>query len=72
MRAGETEMLEAPPQPGHVDAFEASHISEFAAVLWLPDPEQRHGFREYYVRKVAPKPGGRPFGFGRPVDKGGR
>jgi hypothetical protein len=36
------------------------------AVLWLPDPEQRHGWREYYVAKhAAPKPG-RPLGFRKP------
>jgi len=26
------------------------------AVLWVPDPEQRHGWREYYVKKAMPKP----------------
>lgn len=33
------------------------------AVLWLIDPEQRHGFREYYVKKQAPKPNGKLIGF---------
>ncbi len=33
------------------------------AVLWIPDIEQRHGFREYYVKKQAAKPGSTPIGF---------
>lgn len=35
--------------------------------LWVPDPEQRHGWREYYVR-ASPKPGSerRPMGFRKP------
>jgi hypothetical protein len=38
-----------------------------AGRLFVPDPEQRHGWREFYV-KPAPveKPGTRPLGFGRP------
>jgi hypothetical protein len=37
-----------------------SDASQWAAVLWVPDPEQRRGWREYYVRKkAAEKPGGR-------------
>lgn len=32
-------------------------------VLWIPDPEQRHGWREYYVKKSAPKPSGKPMGY---------
>lgn len=35
--------------------------------LYVPDPEQRHGWREFYVhREPAPKPGARPIGFGKP------
>lgn len=34
-----------------------------AAVLWLPDPEQRHGWREYYVKREGPKPGSRRMGY---------
>lgn len=33
-------------------------------VLWVPDPEQRHGWREYYVKRTAtPKPGARKMGY---------
>jgi hypothetical protein len=32
------------------------------AVLWIPDPEQRHGWREFYVRSPPAKPGGK-YGF---------
>lgn len=27
-----------------------------AATLWVPDPEQRHGWREYYVYREPPPP----------------
>lgn len=34
--------------------------------LYVPDPEQRHGWREYYIRPAPQeKPGRRPIGFGR-------
>jgi hypothetical protein len=33
------------------------------AVLWVPDIEQRHGWREYYVKKSTPKPGARKMGY---------
>jgi hypothetical protein len=32
-------------------------------VLWGPDIEQRHGWREYYVKKTTPKPGARKMGY---------
>lgn len=35
-----------------------------AAVLWVPDPEQRHGWREFYVYPDAwQKPSGKRLGF---------
>lgn len=33
------------------------------AVLWLPDPEQRHGWREFYIRDQEQKPGSKRYGF---------
>lgn len=33
-----------------------------AAVLWLPDPEQRYGWREFYVKRPE-KPNGKAVGF---------
>lgn len=33
------------------------------AVLWIPDIEQRHKWREYYVKRVSPKPGSKPMGY---------
>lgn len=34
--------------------------SRVRAILWLPDPEMRRGWREFYVRQsAAPKPGGK-------------
>ena len=56
---------------GHVDLREdaPSSYDGVAAVLWVPDPEQRHGWREFYVRKPGgpggpEKPGGGKWGFG--------
>ena len=40
---------------------------EIAGKLYLPDPEQRHGWRESYISKAPQeKPGARPLGFGKP------
>lgn len=33
------------------------------AVLWVPDPEQRHGWREVYVKPKARQPKPRAAGF---------
>lgn len=39
---------------------EPSEFSDVRAVLWLIDPESRHGWREFYVRAPKPpKPGGK-------------
>jgi hypothetical protein len=35
------------------------------ATLWIPDPEQRRGWRERYVYPDKPKPNGKPIGFRR-------
>lgn len=35
-----------------------------AAVLWVPDPEQRHGWREFYVKRTVTQRR-RRMGFGR-------
>jgi hypothetical protein len=47
-----------------------SVMTDTAGVLWVPDPEQRHWFREVYVRKPGAddKPG-RPAGFGKPGER---
>lgn len=40
---------------------------DVAGRLLVPDPEQRHGWREFYVPKPpTAKPGARPLGFARP------
>jgi hypothetical protein len=51
---------------GKVETVEASSLGQYAAVLWVPDPEQRRGWREYYVKHGEPsKPGARErMGFG--------
>lgn len=46
-----------------VSALPPAQPDHPAAVLWVPDPEQRHGWREFYVAKApTPKPG-RAVGF---------
>lgn len=50
---------------GSAEAIEAE-TERPVCVLWVPDIEQRHGWREYYVKKQAtPKPGARPMGYKR-------
>jgi hypothetical protein len=40
---------------------------DVAGKLYVPDPEQRHGWREFYIHKaVSEKPGARSIGFGKP------
>ena len=52
---------------GSAGSFASEHDDDLpAGSLWVPDPEQRHGWREFYIRRDAtPKPG-RPMGFGKP------
>lgn len=66
MRRSEAEWF--PDQPViTVGSAEAGHVDSdhAAAVLWVPDPEQRRGWREVYVSKPGAKPD-RPFGFRKP------
>lgn len=56
-----------PPVPelstGHAESSVEPANGSFddvRAILWLPDPETRRGWREFYVRDPVPKkPGGR-------------
>lgn len=36
---------------------------QYAAVLWLPDPEARRGWRDYFVKRPESRPGSRKVGF---------
>jgi hypothetical protein len=58
---------------GHGEVTEAgsgsTSTSRPAAVLWIPDPEQRRGWREYYVYRD--EPARRPMGFRGPEGKPG-
>ena len=38
--------------------------TEATPVLWLPDPEQRHGWREWYCRKPDPERASIGFSYG--------
>lgn len=51
------------PAPGFAEGT-AAQDDHPAAVLWIPDIDARHGWREYYVRRTA-KPGARAMGFQR-------
>lgn len=61
------EPLWTPEDTIDIDVGTVEQVTEEAdrpvCVLWLIDPEQRHGFREYYVKKQAPKPGARKMGY---------
>ncbi len=51
-------------QQGNAEMASGAAADEHpVAVLWLIDPEARRGFREYYVKKQAPKPGGKLMGY---------
>jgi hypothetical protein len=60
---------------GHGEVTEAgsgsgsTSASRPAAVLWIPDPEQRRGWREYYVYRD--EPARCPMGFRGPEGKPG-
>lgn len=49
---------------GQANSHPPSASTHPIAVLWVPDPEQRHGFREFYIYPD-PKPS-RPVGFRKP------
>lgn len=44
------------------DLADTSPIPETATILWVPDPEQRNGWREYYVKRE--KPNAKPAAMG--------
>lgn len=49
----------APTGTGTADAVPSDDKRNPRAVLWVPDIEQWHGWREYYVYSVDEKPGRR-------------
>lgn len=62
-------------QHGRAEVFGASDGDEpeawnTAGILWLPDPETRHGWREYYIKR--PKPGAASRGMGFATPRGRR
>lgn len=59
---GTAEMLPTEPDAD-------SPMTGVTAVLWLPDPEQRRGWREFYVRKPGEEKPGRTVGFRKPGDR---
>lgn len=55
-----------PLQPGKVDMVQEAptEIGQYVARLLVPDPEQRRGWREFWIKRTnQPKPGGRGMGF---------
>jgi hypothetical protein len=56
-----------PLVPGHAasNIGPADDRPAVAAVLWVPDIDARHLYREHYVYRERDKPGSRPIGFGR-------
>lgn len=58
-----------PYDPVTIGHAEGGHGESAApvAVLWVPDPEQRHGWREAYIYPVEkPRP---PVGFRKPGER---
>ena len=55
----------APPRE-HLGTEDQAHP---LAVLWIPDCEQRSGWREFYIRPVAPVRPKRSMGFRKPGGK---
>lgn len=56
-------------QQGSVhDLADSTPNGTTAAILLVPDPEQRHGWREYYVTHAKPNERPEPMGF-RPNGK---
>lgn len=70
MKRAEVDWIEPPaPTVGVAEAVVDERAPEsIAAVLWVPDPEQRRGWREFYIRRQggSSKPNARPIGFGKP------
>lgn len=61
----EVDWIDTPiPMMGAAHAIGDGVPGRVVGVLVIPDPEQRHGWREYYVRED-PKPS-RPIGFRKP------
>lgn len=51
------------PPPPQTQPSDDDEPTCAVAVLWVPDPEQRHGWREFYIRRER-KPGQkRPMGY---------
>lgn len=46
-----------------------SEMAGVAAVLWVPDPEQRHWWREFYVKRPTAAKPGNVVGFGKPGER---
>lgn len=68
-RRAEYEWSEVPypdTVPGHAEMLPGGGPGDKpAGVLWVPDPEQRHGWREFYVDKPGSSPE-RGMGFRKP------
>jgi hypothetical protein len=63
------ELPDTDPTVGHGAVTDVSSSDQPAAVLWIPDCEQRRGWREYYVYRKEPDK--RPMGFRSPERKPG-
>lgn len=50
---------------GHVADVPTTEPPSAVRKLYVPDPEARRGWREFYVPAAAPQQSGRSIGFGR-------
>lgn len=67
-RRAEIDWNDLPPMQsvGSISDFTTDDSSETkypSAVLWIPDPEQRHGWREFCVYPSPPKQERKPLGW---------
>lgn len=69
-KAGEDDvvLLDEPPGPGRAANMTGPTTTDYVGKILVPDIEQRHGYREYYVMHRDPKPG-RAFGFKKPGER---
>lgn len=58
MRAAEDDVvqLDEPPGPGRFVAVSGSETTDYVGKILVPDVEQRHGWREFYVMRPEPTP----------------
>lgn len=50
-----TDEADAPLERGYIERHDEPARPTTIAILWLPDPEARRGYREHYVNRTPPQ-----------------